>query len=138
MNFSLGSSPTDAAERARFLLTKKALFSSLLQGPAAEKSAVSIYDTPTWDQIRTTFIDRFSDDQDKNRHRIKAETCVRGNEEKVKNFCHRVKTAVDKGWPLDPNGTQAQRDNHQNQGNDKYIEFTVREFKPNRLKKNSH
>lgn len=138
INFSLGSRPTDAAERARYLFRKKALFSSLLRGPAAEWYADSINDTATWDQIRTAFIDRFSDDRDKYRHRITAENCVRGNEELIKNFYHRVKSAVDKGWPLDPNGTQAARDNQQNQRNAKYIEFTVRGLRPTGLKRKAH
>ena len=110
INFSLGSRPTDVADRARYLFRKKALFSSLLRGPAAEWYADSINDAATWDQIRTAFIDRFSDDRDIQRHRITAENCVRGNEELIKNFYHRVKSAVDKGWPLDPNGTQAERE----------------------------
>ena len=86
INFSLGSRPTDVAERARYLFRKKALLSSLLRGPAAEWYADSINDAATWDQIRTAFIDRFSDDRDKYRHRITAENCVRGDEELIKNF----------------------------------------------------
>ena len=104
-NFAYGSRPTDAAERARYLFRKKALFSSLLRGPAAEWYADSIGDAATCDRIKIAFIDRFSDDRDKYRHRIAAENCVRGNEELIKKFYHRVKGAVDKGWPLDPNGT---------------------------------
>ena len=138
ISFSLGSQPTDNAERARFLFRKKALFSSLLRWSAAEWYADSINDAATWDQIRTAFFDRFSDDRDKCRHRITADNCVRGNEELIKNFHHRVKSAVDKGWPLDPNGTQAQRDNEQNQRNAKFIEFTVRGLNPNRLKRKAH
>ena len=112
--------------------------SSLLQGPSAEWYADSINDAATWDQIRTAFIDRFSDDGDKHRHRIKAENCGRGNEELIKNACHKVKSAVDKGWRLDPNGTQAERDNQQNQRNAKCSEFTVGGIKPNGLKKKAH
>ena len=138
INFSLGSRPTDNAERARYLFRKKALFSSLLRGPAAEWYAESTNDAATWDQIRTAFIDRFSDDRDKYRHRITAEICVRGNEEIIKNFYHRVKSAVDKGWPLDPNGTQNERDNQQNQRNAKYNEITVRGLKPTGLKRKAH
>ena len=134
INFSIGSRPTDMVERARYLFRKKALFSSHLQGPAAECYADSIGHAATWDQIRTAFIDRFSDDQDKDRHRITAENCVRGNEKLLKNFYHRVKSAVDNGWPLDPSGTQAERDNQQNQRIAKYIGFTVRGLKPTGLK----
>ena len=65
INFSLGSRPTDNAEKTRYLFRKKALFPALLRGPAAEWYADSINDAATWDQIRTTFIDRFSDDRDK-------------------------------------------------------------------------
>ena len=138
INFSLGSRPADNAERARYLFRKKALFSSLLRGPAAEWYADSINNAATWDQIRTAFIDRFSDDRDKYRHRITAENCVRGNEELIKNFYHRVKNAVDKGWPLNPNGNQNERDNQQNQRKAKYIEFTVRGLKPTGLKRKAH
>ena len=60
------------------------------------------------------------------------------NEELIKNFHHRVKSAVDKGWSLDPNGTQPKRDNQQNQRNAKYFEFTVRGLKPTGLKKKAH
>ena len=65
INFSFGSKSTDAAETARYLFRKKALFSSLLRGPATDWYADSINDAATWDQIRTAFIDRFSDDRDK-------------------------------------------------------------------------
>ena len=36
IEFSLGSPPNDAGEAAKYLFRKKALFSSLLRGPAAE------------------------------------------------------------------------------------------------------
>ena len=98
INFSLGSRTTDNAEKARYSFKKEALFSSLFRGLAAEGYADSINDTAAWDQTKTTFIDRFSDDRDKYRHRITAENCVRGNEEIIKNFYHRDKSAVDKGW----------------------------------------
>ena len=80
INFSLGSQPTDNTERAGCLFRKK-LFCSLLRGPAAEWYADSIGDAATWGQIRTAFIDRFSDHRDKDKHRITTENCVRGNEE---------------------------------------------------------
>ena len=133
INFSLGSRPTDIAEKTRYLFRKKAFFSSLLRGPVAEWYADLMNDAATWDQIRTAFIDR-----DKYRHRITAENYVRGNEELLKNFFRRVKSAVDKGWPFDPNGTQAERDNQQNQRNAKYIEFAVRGLRPTGLKRKAH
>ena len=63
---------------------------------------------------------------------------MRGNEELIKNFYHKVKSAVDEGWPLDPNGTNAERDNQQNQRNAKNIEFTVRGLRPTGLKRKAH
>ena len=56
----------------------------------------------------------------------------------IKNFYHTVKSAVNKGWPLDPNGTNAERDNQQNQRNAKYKEFTVRGLRPTGLKRKAH
>ena len=138
INFSLGSRSTDNTEIERYLFRKKALFSSLLEEPAAEWYADSIGETATWEQIGTALVDRFSDDRDKYRHRITAENSVRGNEELIRNFYRWVKSTVDKRWPLDPNGTQAEKDNQQNQRNAKYIEFTVRGFKPNGLNRKAH
>ena len=48
-NFLLGSRPIDKAERAHYSFRKKALFSSLLQRPAAKRYAESIGDAATWD-----------------------------------------------------------------------------------------
>ena len=90
------------------------------------------------DQIRTAFIDRFSDDRDKYRHTITAEKSVRGNEELIKNFFNRVKSAVHKEWPLEPNGTQNERNNQQSQRNAKYIQFTLRGLGPTGLKRKAH
>ena len=47
INLSLGSRPTDVPERARHLLRKKALFSSLIRGPAADWYVDSIGDRTT-------------------------------------------------------------------------------------------
>ena len=63
---------------------------------------------------------------------------MRGNEELIKNFYHRVKSAVDQGWPLDRNGTQADRDNQQNQRNARHIKFTVRGLKPTGLQRKAN
>ena len=60
-------------------------------------------------------------------------TCT-GNEALFKNFNHRVKSAIDKGWPLDPNETQVERENQQSQRNAKLINCTISGLKPNGLK----
>ena len=112
INFSLGSAPAEQADQARYLFRKKALFSSLLRGTAAEwyESYITQNANAEWAEIRTAFIARFSDDRDKYRHRISAENCVRGNEELIKNFFHRVKSAVDKGWPTEANAQENERE----------------------------
>ena len=140
IDFSLGSPPNAADDAARYLFRKKALFSSLLRGPAAEwYEGFNVGNPlPTWIQVRTAFITRFSDDRDKYRHRITAENCVRGKEELVKNFYHRVKQAVDKGWPIDAAANQNERDAQQNLRNQKYIDFTIRGLTPSGLKRKAH
>ena len=70
---------------------------------------------------------------DKYRHRITAENCVRGKEELITNFYHRVKQAVYKGWPIDAAANQNERDAQQNLRNQKYIDFTIRGLTPSGL-----
>ena len=136
--FSLGWQPLNTAEQVRYLFTKKALFSSVLRGPAADWYADSTDDAATWDQIITAFLDRFWDEGDKYRHRITVENCVRGKEEIFTKFYHKAKSAVDKGWPLDPNGIQAKRENQQKQRIAKYTDLTVRGLKLNRMNRRAH
>ena len=139
-NISLGSPPNAADDAARYMFRKNALFSSLLSGTAAEwyEGFNTGNPLPTWIQVRTAFITRFSDNRDKYRHRITAENCVRGKEELVKNFYHRVKQAVDKGWPIDAAANQNERDAQQNLRNQKYIDFTIRGLTPSGLKRKAH
>ena len=61
INFALGTEPeAGELEHAIYLFRKKALFSSLLRGPAAEWYGSTIQDAMTWDEVRTLFITRFS------------------------------------------------------------------------------
>ena len=140
IDFSLGSQPNDAGEAARYLFRKKALFSSLLRGPAAEwYEGFNVGNPlPTWIQVRTALITRFSDDRDKYRHRITPENCVRGKEELIKNFYHRVKQAVDREWPIDAAANQNERDAQQNLRNQKYIDFTIKGLTPSGLRRKAH
>ena len=121
INFSMGHEPEDDDERRRYLFRKKALFSSLLRGPAAEWYSDHIRDRDTWEEVRANFLARFSDDRDKYRYRITAENSVRGNEEIIKNYFHRVKRAVDRGWPDDENADNAVRNALNAQRQQKYI-----------------
>ena len=73
----MGHEPDNNDERGRYLFRKKALFSSLLRGPAAEWYADNIRDEHDWQHIRTHFLTRFSDDRDEYRYKITAENCQR-------------------------------------------------------------
>ena len=89
------------AEHVIYLFRKKALFSSLLRGIAAEWYGSTIQDAMTWNEVRTLFLTRFSDRRNKFRHRMEVEHCIRADGEKNRNFLHRIKKTVDKGWPDD-------------------------------------
>ena len=98
INFALGTEPEAAAdEHVIYLFRKKALFSSLLRGPAAEWYGSTITDAMTWNDVRTLFITRFSDGRNKFRHRMEVEHCIRADGEEIRNFLHRIKKTVDKG-----------------------------------------
>ena len=140
IDFSLGSPPKAADDAARYLFRKKALFSSLLRGPAAEwyEGFNTSNPLPTWIQVRTAFITRFSDVRDKYRLRIIDEICVRGKKGLVKNFYQRVKPAIDKGWPIAAAANQNERDAQQNLRNQKYIDFTIGRLTPSGHKRKAH
>ena len=57
-----------------------------------------------WNDVRTLFITRFSDGRNKFRHRMEVEHCIRAFGEEIRNFLHRIKKTVDKGWPDDMAG----------------------------------
>ena len=102
INFALGTEP-DAGdlELAIYLFRKKALFSSLLRGTAAEWYGSTIQDALTWNEVRTLFITRFSDQRNKFRHRMEIEHFIRADGEEIRILLHRRKKTVDKGWPDD-------------------------------------
>ena len=63
INFALGDAPGDAGEFENYTFRKKALFSSLLRGPAAEWYEINITNATTWENVRANFITRFSVDE---------------------------------------------------------------------------
>ena len=65
INFALGDAPADAGELANYSFRKKALFSSLLRGPATEWYESNITNATTWENVRKNFITRFSDGRNK-------------------------------------------------------------------------
>ena len=68
INFALGDAPADAGELVNYTFRKKALFSFLLRGPAAEWCESKITNTMTWESVRTNFITGFSDGRNKFRY----------------------------------------------------------------------
>ena len=56
----------------------------------------------------------------------------------MKNFYHRLKQAVNKGWPIDAAANQNERDAQQNLRNQKYIDFTIRGLTPSGLERKVH
>ena len=65
INFALGDAPADAGELANCTFRKKAQFSSLLRGPAAEWYDSNITNATTWENVQTNFMTRFSDGRNK-------------------------------------------------------------------------
>ena len=117
---------------------KKALFSSLLRGPAAEWYENNIENASTWADTREQFITRFSDGRNKFRHRMEVEHCVRGDGEEIRNCLHRKKKIVDKGWPDDMEGIleadkAAERQAQGRQRRQRFIDYTLRGLRPRYL-----
>ena len=131
INFVLGDAPADAGELVNYPFRKKALFSSLLRGPAAEWYESNISNATTWENVRTNFITRFSDGRNKFRYRMEVVHCIRGDGEEIRNFLHRIKRTVDKGWPGDLNGIEAahhnaERDAQGRQRRQRYIDYSLK------------
>ena len=123
-----------------YTFRKKALFSSLLRGPAAEWYESNVENATTWSATREQFITRFSDGRNKFRHRMEVEHCVRGDGEEIRNFFHRIKTIVDKGWPDDMEGIAegeraAERQAQGRQRRQRYIDYTLRGLRPRYLQR---
>ena len=127
INFALG----DAGELINYTFRKKALFSSLLRGPATEWYESNITIATTWENVRTNFITRFSDGRNKFRYRIEVEHCIRRDGEEIRNFSHRIKRTVDRGWPDDLNGIgaahhNAEREAQGRQRRQRYIDYSLK------------
>ena len=53
------------------------------------------------------------------------EHCIRGEE--IRNFSHRIKTKINKGWPDDMNGIEAAQQNEEHtQARQRYIEYSMK------------
>ena len=66
---------------------------------------------------------------------MEVEHCVRGDGEEIRNFLHGTKKIVDKGWPDDMEGIveadrAAERHAQGRQRRQRYIDYTLRGFRP--------
>ena len=140
INFALGDAAADAVELVNYTFRKKALFSSLLRGPAAEWYESNFTTAITCENVRTNFITRFSDGRNKFRYRMEVEHCIRGDGEEIRNFLHRIKRRVDKGWPKDLNGIEAahynaERDAQGRQRRQRYFDYSLKGLRPTYLQR---
>ena len=140
INFAPGDAPADAGELVNCTFRKKALFYSLLRGPAAEWYESNITNATTWQNVWTNFITRLSDGRNKFRYRMEVEHCIRGDGEEIRNLQHRIKRTVDEGWPDDMNGIEAAQQNAERaaQGRQKrrrYMDYSLRRLRPRYLQR---
>ena len=141
INFALGTEPEPGeVDHAICLFGNKALFSSLIRGPAAEWYGSKIQDANTWNEVRTLFITRFSDGRNKFRHRMEIEHCIPADGEEIRNFVHWMKKTVDKGWPGDMVGVAAddrdtERAAQARQRRQRYIDCTLKGLRPGYLQR---
>ena len=140
INFALGDAPADPENLISYTFRKKALFSSLLRGPAAEWYENNIENATTRADTREQIKTQFSDGRNEFRHRMEVEHSVRGDEEEIRNFLHRRKKIVDKGGPDDMEGiVEADRAAEQQaqgrQRRQRYIDYTLRGFRPRYLQR---
>ena len=71
---------------------------------------------------------------------MEVEHCVRGDGEEIRNFLHRIKKIVDKGWPGDMEGIveadrTAERQAQGRQRRQRYIGYTLRGLRPRCLQR---
>ena len=68
---------------------------------------------------------------------MEVEHCIRGDGEEIRNFLHRIKRTVDKGWPDDMNGIEAAQQNAERaaQGRQRYMDYSLRGLRPRYLQR---
>ena len=140
INFALGDAPANPDALANYTFRKKALFSSLLRGPAAEWYESNVETATRWNDITTGFVARFSDGRNKFRQRMEVVRCVRRDREEIRNLLYRIKRTVDKGCPDDMNGITgpqqaAERDAQARQRRQRCIDYSLRGLRPNYLRR---
>ena len=93
-----------------------------------------------WNDVRNPFITRFSDGRNNFRHRMEVENCIRADGVEIRNFLHRIKKTVDKGWPDDMVGValgdlNAERTAQARQRRQKYFDYTLKGLRPRYLQR---
>ena len=144
--FSLGQRPTDAGAQPNYDHRQKSLFGSLLTETALEWYTDEVTNTTTWAELKNLFLKRFTDGRDRFKHRIDAENATRQEGELIKNYFHRIKTSVDKGWPesidttvhADADAQTLEKNIQKRQRTQKYIDFSIKGLKPLALKQKAH
>ena len=141
--FSHGDTPANGPALDDYNFRRKSYFATLLRGPAAEWFETSITDANTWAEIRERFITRFADGRNKFRHRMEAEHVIRRDGEEIKNFLHRIKIVVGKGWPDDlagvaQNNRDAERAAQDRQRRQRCIDYSLRGLRPPKLREKAH
>ena len=71
---------------------------------------------------------------------MEVEHCIRGDGEEIRNFFHRIKRTVDKGWPNDLKGTEAanyaaERTIQGWQRRQRYIDYSLKGLRPRYLQR---
>ena len=122
------------------------MFGSLLTETALEWYTDEVTNATTWAELKNLFLKRFTDGRDRFKHRIDAENATRQEGELIKNYFHRIKTSVDKGWPesidttvhADADAQALEKNIQTRQRTQKYIDFSVKGLKPLALKQKAH
>ena len=97
--FSLDQRPHDGDARRSYDSRQRSLFGSLLTDTSLEWFNDYVTNATTWAQLKDLFLNRFTDGRDQFKHRIAAENAARQDGELIKNYLHRIKFSVDRGWP---------------------------------------
>ena len=143
--FSLGTRPTAPAAQTSYDKRQQSLFGSLLTDTALEWFESEVTDTTDWNTLKDEFIKRFTDGRDQFRFRLEVENTFRQEGELIKNYLHRIKSGVDKGWPEKiptsiegDDNIRKEKEIQQRQRSQKYIDFAIRGLRPQGLKRKAH
>ena len=71
---------------------------------------------------------------------MQMEHCIKGDGEEIRNFLHRIKPTVNKGWPDDLNGIEAthhnaEREAQGRQRRQRYIDYSLKRLRPRYLQR---